>query len=87
MHLLLSGREKIHMRNWLEKEGELKEHVTSAIQQLDQAVPFPGYENRDVWMKYLPHTRATLELQKHSTDRETEAHLFSQVAHGSSMLG
>ncbi|EFY88023.1 kinesin light chain 1 [Metarhizium acridum CQMa 102] len=60
------------MQNWLEEKGELEGCITSAIQRLDQAFPFPEHENRD-WMKYLPHAKAALELRGHSADKRVQA--------------
>ena len=45
---------RLAIRNRLNGE-ELRGSVTSVIERLDQAFPFPEYENRKVWMKYLPY--------------------------------
>lgn len=76
MHRLV----RLAMQNWLEEKGELKRCITSAIKRLDQAFPFPEYGNIDVWMKYLPHAKALLELREHSTDKELEVRPFGKVA-------
>ncbi|EHK25616.1 uncharacterized protein TRIVIDRAFT_134921, partial [Trichoderma virens Gv29-8] len=78
---------RLAMRNWLEKNGELKECVTSAIQQLNQVLPFPKHENRDVWIKYLPHAHAALELPEYLAINEREARLSFKVAEGNYILG
>ncbi|KAK8924419.1 Nephrocystin-3 [Metarhizium anisopliae] len=83
MHRLV----RLATRNWLEEKGELQEYVTSAMQRLDQAFPFPEHENRDVWIKYLPHAQAALEFHEHSTDKKVEARLASNIAASYYKLG
>ncbi|KAK2597338.1 hypothetical protein QQS21_006034 [Conoideocrella luteorostrata] len=75
MHRLV----RLAMQNWLGNE-ELKRIVTSAIQRLNQVFPSPEHENRVVWMKYLPHAQAALELRKHPGGGKVEASLLRDVA-------
>lgn len=82
MHRLV----RLAMQNWLENEG-LKSCVTSAIQRLDQAFPFPKHENRDMWMKYLPHAQAALEFREHPEGGKVDASLLFNVAESYSLLG
>ncbi|OAQ69057.1 kinesin light [Pochonia chlamydosporia 170] len=82
MHRLV----RLAMQNWLKNEG-LKSCVSSAIQQLDQAFPFPEHENRDMWMKYLPHARAALEFREHLEGGKVDASLLYNVAQSYSLLG
>ncbi|UKZ67791.1 uncharacterized protein TrAtP1_008949 [Trichoderma atroviride] len=83
MHRLV----RLAMRNWLEKEGELKEMVASAIQRLNEVMPFPEHDNRKIWMRCLPHAHAILELPEHLTGTQAESRLFSNVAEGNYHLG
>jgi hypothetical protein len=53
---------QLAMRNWLEEEGKLEECIIGVIQRLYEAFPFPKHENRDTWIKYLPHVQTTLEF-------------------------
>lgn len=78
---------RLAMRNWLKKEGELKQCVTSAIQRLNDVVPYPKHTNSAEWMKYLQHAQAVLELSEYSTSKEAEASLFTKVAEGHNRLG
>jgi hypothetical protein len=48
------------MRNWLEENGEQQEYATEVMQYVAKTFPLPEHENRDVWMKYLPHVQAVL---------------------------
>ncbi|KID85971.1 kinesin light chain [Metarhizium guizhouense ARSEF 977] len=82
MHRLV----RLAMQNWLENEG-LKSCVTSAIQRLDQAFPFPKHENRAMWMKYLPHAQAALEFREHPEGGKVDASLLFNVAESYSLLG
>ncbi|KAK3935926.1 putative kinesin light chain [Diplogelasinospora grovesii] len=78
---------RLAMQNWLDKGGELEECITRAIQRLAEAFPFPEHENRDVWVKYLPHAQTALEFRKGSSDEETESYLLYNVAVSYHILG
>ncbi|KAM0521217.1 hypothetical protein ACHAPE_002692 [Trichoderma viride] len=82
MHRLV----RLTMRNWLEKKGELKESVASAIQRLNEVMSFPKHDNRQIWMRCLPHAQAILELPEHLTGTQAEATLLFNVAEGNSYL-
>ncbi|OWT42400.1 phosphorylase superfamily [Pochonia chlamydosporia 170] len=82
MHRLV----RLAMQNWLGNE-ELKSSVTSAIQRLNQAFPFPEHENRDMWMRYLPHAQAALEFREHAEGGKVDASLLYSVAESYSLLG
>ncbi|PNP42208.1 hypothetical protein TGAMA5MH_05890 [Trichoderma gamsii] len=83
MHRLV----RLAMRNWLEKEGELKKSVASAVQRVNEVMPFPEYETRDLWTRCLPHAQAILELPEHLTGTLAEATLYSNVVEGNCLLG
>ncbi|KAL7928954.1 hypothetical protein V8C35DRAFT_284838 [Trichoderma chlorosporum] len=78
---------RLAMRNWLEKEGELKECTISAIQRLDQALPFPKYGNKVIWMNYLPHAQAVLEHPQYFAGNKAEANISAIVAECNFKLG
>lgn len=74
MHRLV----RLAMRNWPEGE-ELESCVSSVIQQLDQAFPFPRHENRD--------SQAALEFHQDPQGGEVEARHLHNVAASHSLLG
>ncbi|RFU73424.1 kinesin light chain [Trichoderma arundinaceum] len=76
MHRLV----RLAMRNWLENKGELKPCVATAIHQLNEKMPFPRHENKDVWMEYLPHAQAALEFPEHAPRNQDEAELWAHAA-------
>ncbi|KID73289.1 Kinesin light chain 1 [Metarhizium brunneum] len=82
MHRLV----RLAMQNWLENKG-LESYVSSAIQRLDQAFPFPKHKNRDMWMKYLPHAQAALEFREHLEGGKVDASLLFNVAESYYLLG
>ncbi|OWT42405.1 kinesin light chain 3 [Pochonia chlamydosporia 170] len=82
MHRLV----RLAMQNWLGNE-ELKSCVTSAVQRLNQAFPFPEHENRDMWMRYLPHAQAALEFREHPKGGKVDASLLHSVAESYFLLG
>ncbi|KAL6406441.1 kinesin light chain [Ilyonectria robusta] len=51
------------MRNWIAEKGELKAHIISVTQRLDEIFPFPEHENRILWVQYLPHTLRALGIR------------------------
>ena len=77
---------RLAMQNLLENQG-LKNCVSSTIQQLDRVFPVPEHENRDTWMKYLPHAQAALEFREHLEGGEVVASLLFKVAEGNSLQG
>ena len=83
MHRLV----RLATQNWLEEEGELKEQVSSALQRLDGVFPFPEHENRDVWLRYLPHVLAALECQDAFDDKGVKGYLLWKVGEGHNKLG
>lgn len=83
MHRLV----RLAMRNWLENKGNLRERVRSAIVQMNAKFPLPEHGNRDVWMPYLPHALAVLNIPAHSPGIVAEAQLLSNVARSNFILG
>ena len=57
-------------RNWLKEQGELNLWATKTLLQLADEFPFPKHENRDVWIKYLPHVQHILEFPRYSVNDE-----------------
>lgn len=78
---------RLAIRNWLQKEAELKEGVASAVQRLNEVMPFPEYETRNIWVRCLPHAQAILELSEYLTGNQVEADLFFKIAEGCFILG
>ncbi|KAI6080516.1 hypothetical protein F4821DRAFT_55383 [Hypoxylon rubiginosum] len=76
---------RLAMRNWLQTNGEWQEWAMDAIQHLTDKYPFPKHENRDIWMRYLPHGQTVLQLQENSANKETG--LLFNVAESYFMLG
>ncbi|KAK2589658.1 hypothetical protein QQS21_012665 [Conoideocrella luteorostrata] len=83
MHRLV----RIAVQNWLEGKGELNVYVTSAIQRLNHAFPFPKHENKDIWIRYLPHAETALKFQVQHKGGKVEASLLNKVAHSYYLLG
>ncbi|KAJ3493401.1 hypothetical protein NLG97_g4753 [Lecanicillium saksenae] len=60
MHRLV----RLALRNWLEVEHKLRQYSNITIQWLATVFPSPSYTNRDIWLKYLPHTRSALTFSE-----------------------
>lgn len=78
---------RLAMQNFLRQQGELGECATEVIRRLREVFPFPRHDNRNIWMKYLPHAQSALEFREHCTDKEAESDLLQSVGWGFSMLG
>ncbi|KAK3383706.1 hypothetical protein B0T24DRAFT_645911 [Lasiosphaeria ovina] len=69
----------------LEKR-KLTESITDVIQRLAITFPFPEHENREVWMKYLPHTHVISESPEYCTDKVAESKLLFNIAESYSQM-
>ena len=78
---------RISMLSWLAQNGKQKEWIVRVLQHLADVFPFPEHENRNLWLRYLPHTQHALELQKSTNDKEAPAALLSKVGGSFYMLG
>ncbi|KAI1085927.1 hypothetical protein F5B19DRAFT_248199, partial [Rostrohypoxylon terebratum] len=76
---------RLVMRNWLQTNGEWQEWATKVFQRLTDKYPFPKHENRAIWMRYLPHGQAVLQLRNECADKETG--LLFNVAQSYTVLG
>jgi len=83
MHRLV----RLAMRNWLEENGELKDQASFTLQRLYQVFPYPKYENRDMWLRHLPHTLAALEFRDTCVNKRISACLIWNVAQSHVILG
>ncbi|RYP16975.1 hypothetical protein DL765_004817 [Monosporascus sp. GIB2] len=78
---------RLATRNWLRDQGEQKKWITDTIQQVSQKFPFPQHENKEIWVRYLPHGQAVLKLREDCDDKEANASLFSNMGGSYLMLG
>ncbi|GKT67553.1 kinesin light chain [Colletotrichum tofieldiae] len=78
---------RLVMRNWLGDQGKQEERVTKTIQRLSQMLAWPDHGNRDVWMAYLPHAQAAVEVQDWCTDDEASWGLLSITGECYDLLG
>ena len=81
MHRLV----RLAMRNWL--AGKEEKCTTRVIQRLNEVFPFPEHENRDVWMKYLPHIQAALDFREDVDDEEARSELLHNIGWAFQLLG
>ncbi|KAI0875082.1 TPR-like protein [Hypoxylon argillaceum] len=77
---------RLVMRNWLQKSGEWMEWRKIVFQQLGTTYPFPEHENKQIWIKYLPHGQALLDARGTSIKIE-DTRLLSKVAVSCDLLG
>ena len=79
----------VHMASvrWLDKHDERAHYwVDTAVAQLEELVPYGGYENKDVWATYLPH--AIHVAGNHSiVDSAASASLLDRVGQCQASLG
>ncbi|KAI0451044.1 hypothetical protein F5B21DRAFT_393516 [Xylaria acuta] len=77
---------RLSMRNWLRWRGEWETWTTNVVQRLTEVYPFPEYENKETWMKYLPHGQAVLEIDG-ITGAKGDITLLFNIAASYAMLG
>ncbi|KAH7010456.1 hypothetical protein EDB80DRAFT_642967 [Ilyonectria destructans] len=77
------------MRNWIAEKGELKAHIISVTQRLDEIFPHPEHENKSLWVQYLPHALQVLGIRDadNSTDEADILSLIVNIAQCQSILG
>ncbi|KAI4599644.1 hypothetical protein KJ359_001741 [Pestalotiopsis sp. 9143b] len=51
---------RLAMRNWVEQEEPRQ--IETVIQHLSRAYPFPKHENRDIWLRYMPHINTAIDV-------------------------
>lgn len=76
---------RLVMRNWLDEKGQLQGCRASVVQRLAEVFPFPVHENREVWMRYLPHAQTALKCGDDATEGESD--LLLKVATSYYILG
>ncbi|KAL1997361.1 hypothetical protein VTN49DRAFT_3963 [Thermomyces lanuginosus] len=81
MHKLV----QLAMLNWLGKQGEVGKWAAKVTRCLDYAIPHPQYENREIWMVYLPHAQHI--LGRHMTGEYGEVNLLFKVGCCLQLLG
>ncbi|KAK4205848.1 P-loop containing nucleoside triphosphate hydrolase protein, partial [Rhypophila decipiens] len=52
---------QLSMFNWLAQAGKQEECATKVLQQLTNIFPHADHENRNVWIRYLPHSLKVLK--------------------------
>ncbi|KAH8660124.1 hypothetical protein BX600DRAFT_522911 [Xylariales sp. PMI_506] len=81
MHRLV----RLATRNWLRQKW--KDCCTYVIQHLSQVYPWPEHENREIWMEYMPHAQAGLEVRKDCTDENATVRLLTNIGWSSYRQG
>ncbi|KAK1973898.1 acyl transferase/acyl hydrolase/lysophospholipase, partial [Colletotrichum cereale] len=78
---------RLVMRNWLRDQGKQGDRVTGTIQRLSEMLPRPDHGNREIWMAYLPHAQAAVEVRDWCTDDEASWGLLSGTGECYDLLG
>ncbi|XTI89187.1 purine and uridine phosphorylase [Cenococcum geophilum] len=78
---------QVSVRSWLKERGEWNVWITKALQQLANEFPFPIHENRNVWVRYLPHAQYILELRERSDNEQAERDLLFKVGCSYRIIG
>jgi hypothetical protein len=60
------------MQNWLKLKDEWRSWNQKSLRQISNIFPSPGYENRAIWMRYLPHAQYTMTSINMEPDRTEE---------------
>ncbi|KAK2005502.1 TPR-like protein [Colletotrichum eremochloae] len=78
---------RLVMRSWLREQEKDKYHVTETVYWLYQRFPWPDHQNKEVWMAYLPHAQAALQVRDWCTDDTVLWNLLSVTAESNELLG
>ncbi|KAK4653773.1 hypothetical protein QC762_0087050 [Podospora pseudocomata] len=78
---------QISMLSWLDGKGERQEWTAKVLERLNDIFPWPKHENREEWIRYLPHTQHALQLRKRTDDEEATTGLLSKVGESFRNLG
>ncbi|KAK4223171.1 putative kinesin light chain [Podospora fimiseda] len=78
---------QISMISWLARKGEQKEWTAKVLKRLQDVFPWPRHENREEWIRYLPHTQHALQLWKRTDDEKATADLLFKVGESFRLLG
>ncbi|KAM7207997.1 hypothetical protein V8F06_014959, partial [Rhypophila decipiens] len=78
---------QLSMFKWLAQAGKQEECGTKVLQQLTNIFPHADHENRNVWIRYLPHSLKVLKWECDSTNEIAKLQLLSKVANSSYILG
>ena len=72
---------------WLKETGEWDKWAMKVLRWLAQEFPFPKHENKNVWIRYLPHIHYVLECQKDTNDDESVRNLRLNVGMSFYIIG
>ncbi|VBB80786.1 Putative protein of unknown function [Podospora comata] len=78
---------QISMLSWLDGKEERQEWTAKVLERLNDIFPWPKHENREEWIRYLPHTQHALQLRKRTDDEEATIGLLSKVGESFFNLG
>ncbi|KAK4663369.1 hypothetical protein QC763_0097850 [Podospora pseudopauciseta] len=70
---------QISMLSWLDGKGERQEWTAKVLERLNDIFPWPKHENREEWIRYLPHTQHALQLRKRIDNEEAIIGLLSKA--------
>ncbi len=82
MHRLV----RLVIQNWLKQEANGM-HVSHVIQRLAHVFPFPRHENRELWIKYLPHAQTALGFLEDGGGMKVDSDLLSNIGSSLGRLG
>ncbi|KAJ3474216.1 hypothetical protein NLG97_g9941 [Lecanicillium saksenae] len=60
MHRLV----RLATRNWLEAKQTLGQCLAAVMRRLEAVLPTPTYDNRELWLSYLPHAQSAVHASR-----------------------
>ncbi|KAK2044847.1 kinesin light chain [Colletotrichum somersetense] len=78
---------RLVMRTWLREQEKEKKEITETICWLSESCPLPDHQNKEVWMAYLPHAQAALQLRDWCTDAKALRKLLYITEQSNTLLG
>ncbi|KAI1213575.1 uncharacterized protein F4807DRAFT_270747 [Annulohypoxylon truncatum] len=71
---------RLAMRNYLQNEERI-ETITNLFVHLSDVYPHPTHENRNIWMRYMPHAQIALKVRGESVRNIEKCSLLCNIAY------
>ncbi|KAJ6443016.1 COM1 regulatory protein [Purpureocillium lavendulum] len=78
---------RLATRNWLGQKEKLEDSARLALQRLHDIFPKPEHDNKEMWVRYLPHAMEVLTWHDSLAKDMVESTVLARAAKGNYMLG
>ncbi|KAJ6014714.1 TPR-like protein [Penicillium herquei] len=78
---------RLAMRAWMRHENSLRTCATELLEWVNDEFPLPTHENREIWMRYLPHAGGFISTTLSEAGLSDESALVLKVGWAYRQLG